>query len=445
MDARPTTRDVTGELDALPVTALHLLVGLACALGFCFDLAEIAFGTILGAVFSAPPRAIDGTLLAWLLSAVYIGAIVGAPVGGWLADRYGRRLTLILTLVILTVTSFAASASTDTAFLIAARLISGLALGAYPPLMTAYLADIMPAARRGSLAMGAIAVAYLGPPLLILMVRWLTPISPLGLEAWRWAFVIGSVGSLLCTVLFAIVPESPRWLARVGRTNDAWSALERFKKSRTVLPAGGRNPRAPALGPGTPPNRSAFLRRLAFLLVIYFLTPWATVGFSLLSGAVLVGKGINLQDSLLYVGISNFGPVIGTLLGAFFVDRIDRRLALGIAAVAMAGLGILFAATSSPFWLIGSGLAFNLVTSLFLPVLVLYAAEMFSTTQRAGATSLAWASNRLGSALVPLALLPVLHSGGAVPVFVVIGLTLTAFVVLVAVLGPKGTPGLAVE
>jgi putative MFS transporter len=145
------------------------------------------------------------------------------------------------------------------------------------------------------------------------------------------------------------------------------------------------------------------------------------------------------------VGISNFGPVIGTLLGAFFVDRIDRRLALGIAAVAMAGLGILFAATSSPFWLIGSGLAFNLVTSLFLPVLVLYAAEMFSTTQRAGATSLAWASNRVGSALVPLALLPVLHSGGAVPVFVVIGLTLTAFVVLVAVLGPKGTPGLAVE
>lgn len=445
MDTRLTTTDLTRELDALPVTRLHLLVGLACALGFCFDLAEIAFGTILGAVFSAPPHIIGGPLLSWLLSSVYVGAIVGAPVGGWLADRYGRRLTLLVTLLVLTVSSLGASATADTTLLIAARLISGLALGAYPPLMTAYLADIMPAARRGSLAMGAIAIGYLGPPVLILIVRWLTPITPFGLEAWRWAFVIGGAGSVICALLFAAVPESPRWLARVGRLDEAWRAFERFRRSAPVLPAVTPILKAPQAAAPAGPNRATFLRRVVFLLVIYFLTPWATVGFSLLSGAILVAKGINLQDSLLYVGISNFGPVIGTLAGALFVDRVDRRLALCIAAAAMAVLGILFAATSSPFWLISSGLAFNLVTSLFLPVLVLYAAEMFSTTQRAATTSLAWASNRVGSALVPLALLPLLHAGGALPVFIVIGLTLAVFVALVALFGPKGTPGLAVE
>lgn len=445
VDKRLTPIDLTRELDALPVTGLHLLVGLACALGFCFDLAEIAFGTILGAVFSAPPHVIDGALLSWLLSSVYVGAIVGAPVGGWLADRYGRRLTLLMTLLVLTVSSFGASAAGDTNLLIAARLISGLALGAYPPLMTAYLADIMPAARRGSLAMGAIAVGYLGPPILILVVRWLTPIQPLGLEAWRWGFVIGGVGSLVCALLFAAVPESPRWLARIGRPDAAWIAFERFKTSRSIMPSATPIPKPPQAPAPAGRGRDSAPSRVVFLLVIYFLTPWATVGFSLLSGAALVAKGINLQDSLLYVGVSNFGPVIGTLAGALFVDRIDRRVALCVAAAAMAVLGILFAATSSPAWLISSGLAFNLVTSLFLPVLVLYAAEMFSTTQRAGTTSLAWASNRVGSALVPLALLPLLRADGALPVFTIIGLTLAAFVSLIALFGPKGTPGLAVE
>ena len=83
------------QIDALPLTRLHLFILVVCAIGFSFDLAEIAFGGILSAIFSAPPNPIDQGQLAWLLAAVYIGAICGAPILGWLADRQGgARVTV---------------------------------------------------------------------------------------------------------------------------------------------------------------------------------------------------------------------------------------------------------------------------------------------------------------------------------------------------------------
>jgi putative MFS transporter len=57
------------ELDKLAVSRLHILILVACALGFTFDLAEITLGSVLPAIFSAPPNPMNGTQLAWVLVA----------------------------------------------------------------------------------------------------------------------------------------------------------------------------------------------------------------------------------------------------------------------------------------------------------------------------------------------------------------------------------------
>jgi putative MFS transporter len=418
---------------------------MVCSVGFSFDLAEIAFGNIISAVFSAPPHSVDTGQLSLLLAAVYIGAAVGAPLLGILADRFGRRKMLISAMVLLAVASVFAGASYVIGDLIAWRAAAGLALGAYPPLMFAYLTDILPARRRGPVIVTATAFGYLGPPAFIFLVRALTPVAPLGVEAWRWGFVFAGAGAAACAAGFWALPESPRWLLQKERLQEAERVIQKFKRSRVVA-AGQSAPVSPqsAANVASAEKPRSFARDATFLLPLYFLTPWATVGFTVLSGAVLVQKGINLQDSLLLVGISTFGPIAGTLAGGFLVDNVERKVFLAGCAIGMGAMGLAFGASELPSALVVTALLFNVVLSLFMPVLVLYAAEGVSTANRGKLTALAWTANRVGSALVPLVLLPVLQSYGAVPMFIVIAATLVFFVAALALFGPRGQAGGAV-
>jgi putative MFS transporter len=444
--AGATSGSVSERMDKLPLTWLHVGVVAVAALGFAFDLMEVALGNVLSAVFSAPPYSTDPIQLSWLLSAMYIGAIPGALAAGWFADRYGRRVVLIGILLVLCVTSIAAALSPDITSLIVARLLSGIALGAYPPLMIAFLADLMPPKRRGALIMLTAGLAGLGPVLMIFLVRWFTEIQPFGIEAWRWAFILGGTGALVFAIAFRLVPESPRWLATRGREREALEALARFERSRIALPGRADDAPAPvvasteAAATTTRPSGSRF----AFVAAIYFLTPWATVAFPLLMGAVLIEKGFALSDSLLYVGISMFGPAIGTILGSLFVDKIERRLALIMFSAGMIVASIAFAVSFDPIWLMTAGIVFQLLAMLYVPTMTTYATELFPTAWRARTSTAAWSINRVASALSPLVLLPLLKLYGTLPMFGVMIATLLLGIVVV-LFAPNGRAGRAVD
>ena len=287
------------RLDALPLTRLHLLVLGIGAVGFSFDLMEVALGNVLSAVFSVPPYGLSAAELSRLLSAMYLGAILGAPAAGWLADRHGRRLALMAVLAVLAVTSLGAAASRGAGELFAARFLSGLALGAYPPLLITFLTDILPARHRGRSILIVAGLAALGPVAAVFLVRWLTPLEPLGIEGWRWCFLLGSVGSGLAAAAFRLLPESPRWLA--ARDGDgALAAVARFEASP---PIGRTGAVAPSAAAASRVSVTSPRRRLALFGALFFLSPWAVVAFPLLMGAVLIEKGYRLSDSLLYVGI----------------------------------------------------------------------------------------------------------------------------------------------
>ena len=428
--------DVGQRLDRLPVTALHVAAVALCALGFSFDLFEIGLGNVLSAVFSAPPYALAPGDLSLLLASVYVGAVVGAPLLGWCADRFGRRTTLAGVLLWLAAASCAGALSRGVVELGVSRALAGLALGAYPPLMMSYLTDLLPPRRRGLLTLVCIAVASLGPVAGVFLVRWLTPLQPLGIEAWRWAFWVGTSGSALAGLLFFLLPESPRWLHARGRMEEAGRASRRFERSRAVLSAGAERAEPVAAAAEVPPSespRSAWPRVAAMFL----LSPWSTVAFPLLMGAVLMQKGFKLSGTLLFVGLSTFGPFIGTLAASFVVDRVERRLALGACAVGLFGAGLVFVSSDTPLWLILSSTFFGLVASLYVSALTLYAAEVFPTRVRATSLAGAWALNRVGAALAPLVLLPLLRGGGPMAMFTVIAASIVLTLAVLA-LSPRG-------
>ena len=441
-----TDSDVATRLDRLPVTALHLIALALCACGFAFDTLELALGGILAAVFSSAPHAVAASELSLLLASVYIGATFGAPALGWVADRHGRRATLMGLLIGLGLTSLAGAATHTAMALTLCRGLGGIAMGAFPPIVIAYLTDLLPPARRGMLIFATVAFATLGPPTGIFLVRFLTPIQPLGLEAWRWGFIFGGVGTALVGALFWFLPESPRWLWTRGRFARAEAACRAFETSRVVLkpsllpaPPGSASSHAT-----TDPTRAPGRRHQTVVAAIFLLSPWATVAFPMLSGAVLAQKGLKLSDTLLVIGLSWLGPLLGTLLAATSIDRLERRTALGLCAIAMTIAGACFVAGESRSSLVVASLVFTLFSALYVPTLTMYGAELFPTLARARSIASAWAFNRIGAAIAPLLLLPLLRSSGAITMFGVIALTLLLSIVLLG-LAPRGRQRLSVS
>ncbi len=438
LDAAATDAEIAHRMDRLPVTRLHLGAMLLCALGFCFDTLELTLGNVLAAVFSTPPHVATADQLSLLLSAVFIGAIVGAPLLGRVADRYGRCRTLGGVLIGLALTSVGAAASDGLTALTVCRVLSGLALGAYPPVMISYLTDQLPPRQRGMLIFVTAGLAALGPPIGIFLVRWLTPLQPLGIEAWRWGFIVGAVGSGLVGLMFGLLPESARWLQARGRHADAVAVCERFERSRAVRAAA--QPAAPAMpGVVTANDEAPPLRRgqLVLIALLFLLSPWTTIAFPLLNGAVLSLKGFTLADTLLFVGLATFGPIVGTVLSAAGVDRIERRAALALCAFAMLVFGACFVVSDTRLWLGAASIGFNLFASLYVPVLNVYGAELFPTRSRATWITGVWVFNRIGAAIAPMLLLPLLRSTGPIAMFAVMAATLLLSIGLL-VLAPRG-------
>ncbi|HSI48799.1 MAG TPA: MFS transporter [Ideonella sp.] len=440
--------DIAARMDRLPVTWLHGLAMLICALGMMLDTLEMAFGGVLAAVFSAPPNPVPAGELSLLLAAVFLGAMLGAPLLGWWADRKGRRTALVSLMLWIAAVSLAAGMLHGVMPLTLCRFLSGLALGGYPPIVIAYLTDLLPPRRRGTLIFCSLSLSLLGPPAAIFLVRWLTPLQPLGLEGWRWGFLLGSAGALLSGLMFLALPESPRWLQARGRSAQAEAGCQAFERSRRLagtaampdLPETEVRTEASAEHDGAAHTG----RRWPWVAGLFSLSPWATVAFPLLTGAVLTQRGFKLDAALLIFGLSSLGPLLGTLLASTVMDRFDRRLSMAACAVAMLACGAAFVFSSGTTALIVAMALFNLAISLYVTLLTVYGAELFPTRSRASATAGAWALNRTGAALGPLLLVPMLRDAGPAAMFAVVAASLVATLVLLS-LAPRGRERRAVS
>jgi putative MFS transporter len=441
---------IAERLDRLSLTSLHVKVILLCTAGLAVDIGEVALSNTFSAIFLSPPYNAPRDSISLLLGAVFAGGAAGAPLFGWFADRYGRRAALQLSLLVLVVSSLAVASSPGIGWMTLFRFVSGLALGGYPPLTAAYLADLLPPQRRGTNMMLCAAFAFLGAPALIFLIRWLTPLAPLGMEGWRWALVVAAAFSALTAALFFGVPESPRWLAAVGRNEEAEQSFRRFQAAtretaEPFLYTPAKPARASAAASDDVAAPQPYFRRAVFLAALYGLGPWATIGFPLLSATVMLQKGFRFGDSLLFAGLSMLGPTIGIAILAFLFDRIERRIALILCAATLVVLGLAFDLGSTLTLLVLLGFGFNLASAAYSTLLSIYGAELFPTDRRALATSAGWGVGRIVSAFVPIALLPLLATQGPIAMFGVITVVLLVSIFLIAVAGPPGLARKPVE
>lgn len=442
---------ISRRLDATPLTYLHILIVFGTGLGLIFDTLEAAMTNVLATVFATHPG-VERADLTMLLVAVFAGGAIGAPLAGRIADRVGRRASLLIALIGYAGASIAAAFAEGLGQLTVLRFIGGMFLAAYPPLMWTYLADVMPPKSRGKMMMICGGAGSLGSSLAPLLSRWLDVSQPFGFEGWQATFAVGGLGGLLVAMLTLRLPESPRWLASRGRIQASGAQLRRFETSRPLgdparvsaepAPVESHETLAPAGQAGRGPD---FAKRLTLVMVLQFFQPLAVIGFAALSGVVLAKKGYDTHSSLLYVGVASLGAPLGALLASFVIDRLPRHVMFTICGIVMAILGLGFGLSSSPAAAMGIGMVYMIFIVLFTMTFNIYVSEMFVTEVRGVASGAAYAANRVGAMMVPLLLLPLLLETGATVMFSAIAATLLLSVSLVWLFGPRDLAGRALH
>lgn len=173
----------------------------------------------------------------WAVASLTASATLSIMFAGPLADTYGRRRMLRIAAVLFTVSALLSAVATDFATLIAARLLSGLGVGAALVVAPMYIAEISPAAVRGRMVsfnqlhivLGITAAFFSNYLILQLGHSDLPLFAQLRIEEWNWRWMlgIGALPSMVFFVLLFTVPESPRWLAMHGRLDVARRVLSR--------------------------------------------------------------------------------------------------------------------------------------------------------------------------------------------------------------------------
>lgn len=232
------TPELANPQDTGSRTYVYLVSAVAAIGGllFGFDTAVISGANVfIQQQFAVTP--LFQSLAAWLsvekpaalqegfiVSNLLIGCVVGVSVAGTLSDRFGRRRVLIAAAVLYAMSAVLSALPRTVEELIAARFIGGLGVGIASMLSPMYIAEVAPARIRGRLVtMNQLAI--ITGILAAYVVDWL--LVDIGPTNWRWMFASEALPAGLFLIALLFVPESPRWLIKEGRTDDASDILTR--------------------------------------------------------------------------------------------------------------------------------------------------------------------------------------------------------------------------
>jgi len=326
---------------------VYFAVGVAALGGLLFGYDT---GVISGAIlFIKNQFSLSATMEEIVVSSVLVGAVVGAIVGGALTGRFGRRKMIILAGIIFTASAIGTALAPTVGWLIAARVVSGIAIGIASFISPMYIAELVPAKVRGSLVAVNMLAITTG-----IVAAYLVDYAFSSSGGWRYMFGLAAIPSIGLIIGMWRLPDSPRWLISKSKVEQAKQILKRLRTVSDVSPeimdiqksmekqgVGGmkglfqsslRMPMIVGLG------LAVFQQITGINTVIYYApTIFKFAGISAVGPAILAGAGLTMVMWLFHV------------LAIFLIDRVGRRplLLVGVAGQII-GLAILGAAFGFP-------------------------------------------------------------------------------------------------
>ena len=395
---------------------------------------------------------IDNDQLALINTATVIGGLIGRLVGGYLADRYGRRLSLGFNLLLYTLGGLISAVAVNYEMLLASRLLVGIGLGGEFTVGIAMLSEMVATRYRGTLVstlnIGSGGIGnFLSYGIFFLILGPFAGFFGGDDTVWRWTYVLLSVPALLVVVYRRRLPESPRYLISRGEvdaanrelTRLASDTLRRPRADAPVTPylsAADVPARQPRVSPAAVFQGKALPRTLA-IGAASWMAFGAQVTLNFLMPTLLVAKGYSISDSLLFTMIMNVGSLLGACAAAVLASRAGRRTTVTTAAVLGCLTAVAFALFAETTLLIlVLGAIFQFFTMLLNTTLAAWSPEVYPTSIRAQGTSIVNGIGNVAGAVMPFAALFFFDRFSLAGVFMMVAV-MYALLIVAARFGPE--------
>lgn len=432
----PTGPAIIARLERLEVWSLSYTFIAIIGLGFLFtfyDIFDINVSFIQTCA-EIKPGCTPETALGSLPLPVVLnlaGYVVGTLVLSPLADRFGRRNMLLFTMLITGLGSLYNAFAPDYTSFVAARVITGIGIGADLAIVNTYINEVAPRPSRAKFttlifvmsALGAVVGIWLGLVLTTPATPW-----PLGLPfaqaseafgtGWRWMYGIGAILALVAILLRIELPESPRWLINQRRESDADAIVtdmeERAMRHGPLAEPAAHIPDEAVAPPSQVPYRDLFthplyLRRMLLLFALWFIG-YITV-YSYASGFTSVLSALKYPppEAGVIAAVGSFGFLAAAVVMTFVVEGLERRHWLPIAAVVTLVGAVLIAAAGTQIGVafLGSVLVFAGFNLWVSPTYAL-SAESFPTRARTTGFAIVDGVGHIGGGIGVLVIAPFL-------------------------------------
>ncbi len=447
--------DIATRLDRLPVdVATWARVGLLSLGGFfefydMFLVGYVSPALVRAHVLSETTSDIFAIgSVASFIAAFFTGLFVGTAVLGFLADRFGRRAIFTFSLLWYMGASAVMAFQTDAFHLDLWRFVAGLGVGVELVTIDTYIAEIVPSGVRGrAFALNQV-VQFAAIPVVAFLAWLLVPEKPFGLDGWRVVVLIGSAGAGVVWWIRRAVPESPRWLARVGRLEEADAIVSRWETASSVgSPSTISQPARHAdeeRGTLLEIFRPPYLSRTLMLIVFNIFQTVGFYGFSNWVPTFLAHQGIAAAQSLGYTFVIAIAAPLAPALAWAFTDRFERKWLIVAGAAGVAIFGLAFAQMRAPLPLIVLGVLVTLSNNIMSFSFHAYQPELYPTRIRGRAVGFVYSFGRLAAVFGAFVIAFVLRRFGVAGVFTLIAASMAIVVTVITAFGPR-TRALALE
>jgi MFS transporter, putative metabolite:H+ symporter len=442
--------EISHRLESLPASPYVWCLVILLSLGGFFEMYDLFFtgyiapGLTRSGLLTTTTQAFFGfSGIGAFVAATFAGLFVGTFFLGFLADRFGRRAVFTYALLSYSAASVVMAFQTTAGGLLMWRFLAGIGLGVEIITIDTYITELVPSCMRGRAFAINQAVMFVAVPVVAALAWWLVPLSPYGLDGWRLVVLVGAGGSVVIWLLRLFVPESPLWLARRGRIEEARKVLGKLEGSSGVTAS------RPAIAVATAPAREIakvgfadlfrppYVSLVLVFMVFNFCQAFGFYGFSNWVPAMLVEKGITITKSMQYSVIVALAYPVAPLVAASFADRIERKWIICGASVAICVFGIAFSQLTQPVSLILCGVLVTAANMTLSYAYHAYQTEVFPTAIRARACGLVYSMSRLSAMFSGFIIAYTLRHGGVSGVFSLITSAMIIVIIVIATFGPN--------